>query len=608
MFRYLAFVWHDEDAAARETARRLIDRHSSHAPGWHVALSQKGLYVGYAGARVGSSEPYCLAGSAGVVLGKLFERPTNSASISAPLSLDESRSRQILESHGRALVERYWGRYVAFLQDAHGTSWVLRDPSAGLPCLTVRFGGVRVFFSAMRAVEHLGLGPFEINWEYLAGWVCMMKGPTHATALGQVSQVLGGECVEVRDDQTFSTFYWNPLQVAHSEIIHDPNEAAHALRDRVMDAVRAWASCYSGITLALSGGLDSSIVYASLRDSPAKAKLTCFHHYPIGSDLDERHFARLVAETGGSELIERPRIPTVSLEPLLGVEASHSPADYLYYLEHSRLDAQFAAEHNATAVFSGWGGDQVFYQARGFLGAGDYLHYKGVRPEVLRIAFDSAQMDSVSVWHVLKQAFAEHVQQRRWSPLGEVATYLLLIRPEVLSEVYRNPGYLHPLLRDPRGIPSGKVFHAFIALGPWDFYDPLGCEEDPELVSPLYSQPILELCLRIPVHVLTLGGWDRAIARRAFYSELPREIANRRNKGGIEEHISALFEHNRGFIRELLLDGGLVGEGIVDRKKLTTALSGKPSKVRQGSAEMLHFIAAEAWLRRWRNQGWRAAA
>ncbi len=608
MFRYLALIWHDDDAAARETARRLIDRHSSQAPGWHVALSQKGLYVGYAGTRVGSSELYCLASGAGAVLGKLFERPTNSSSVSAPLSFDESRSRRILESHGRELVERYWGRYVAFLQDAQGTSWVLRDPSAGLPCLTVRFGGVRVFFSAVAVIEHLGLGPFETNWEYLAGWVCMMKGPTHATALRQVSQVLGGECLEIRDDQSIGTFYWDPLRIAKQEVIHDPDEAVAALRDRVTDAVRAWASCYSGITLALSGGLDSSIVYACLRNSPAKAKLTCFHHYPIGSDLDERHFARRVAETGGSELIERPRIPTVSLDPLLGMEASHSPGDYLYYLEHSRLDAELAAEHNATAVFSGWGGDQVFYQARAFFSAGDYLHYKGVRAELLRIALDSARMDSVSVWQVLGQAFAAHVRQRRWSPLGEVATYMPLIRPEVLTEVYGNPSYLHPALRDPRGTPSGKLWHAFQALGPWEFYDPLGREDDPELVSPLYSQPILELCLRVPVHVLTLGGWDRAIARRAFYSELPREIANRRNKGGIEDHIAALFDHNKGFMRELLLDGGLVREGIVDRKKLTTALSGKPSKVRQGSTELLHFISAEAWLRRWRNQDWRAAA
>jgi asparagine synthase (glutamine-hydrolysing) len=460
----------------------------------------------------------------------------------------------------------------------------------------------------MRVLEHLGLGSFGINWEYLAAWVCMMKGPTHATALGEVSQVLGGECVQVRDDRATSVFFWDALQVANSEMIEDPDEATRGLRDRVIDAVRAWASSYSGITLALSGGLDSSIIYASLRDSPARAKLTCFHHYPIGSDLDERQFARRVAETGGTGLIERPRIPTVSLEPLLGVEASHTPADYLYYLEHSRLDARLAAEHNATAVFSGWGGDQVFYQARGFFGAGDYLHYRGVRPELLRVAFDSAQMDSVSVWQVLRHALAERLQQRRLGLLREMAAPMVLIRPEVLDEVHGNLNYLHPVLRDPRGTPSGKLWHAFHALGPWEFYDPLGCEDDPELVAPLYSQPILELCLRVPVHLLTLGGWDRAIARRAFYSELPREVANRKNKGGIEQHLWALFEHNKPFVRDLLLQGGLLREHIVDRKNLTTALSGKPSTVQQSHAEVLHLIAAEAWLRRWDNQGWRVAA
>ena len=608
MFRYLAFVWHDEDAAARETARRLIDRHSSHLPEWHTALSRKGLFVGYAGARVGCSEPYRLAGGAGVVLGKLFERSLNSPSTSAPLSLDESRARPILESGGRYLIDRYWGRYVAFLQDADGTTRVLRDPSAGLPCLTIRFGGVRLFFSAMRDIEHLDLGSFDVNWEHLAAWVCMMKGPTHATALRGVSQVLGGECLELHDDQSISTFYWNPLQIARTDIVDDPAEAARALRGAVIDAVRAWASCYTGITLALSGGLDSSIVYAALRESPAKAKLTCFHHHPVGPDLDERHFARLVADSGGSQLIERPRIPAVSLEPLLGVEASHSPSDYLYYLEHSRLDARFAAEHNATAVFSGWGGDQIFYQARAFLAAGDYLHFKGPRPELLKVAFHSAHIDRVSVWHVLREAFAAQIQHHRWKPHHEIRNFMTLIRPEVLDEVYGTLDYAHPLLRDSRGTPSGKLWHAFQILGPWEFYDPLGGEDDPELVSPLYSQPVLDLCLRIPVHVLTEGGWDRAIARRAFAGELPREVINRRNKGGIEQHVWSLVDHNRAFTRDLLLEGGLVEQGIVDRKRLTTALSGKPSKIQRGQVELLHFIAAEAWLRRWRNQGWRAAA
>src|SRR6202043_586856 len=144
--------------------------------------------------------------------------------------------------------------------------------------------------------------------------------------------------------------------------------------------------------------------------------------------------------------------------------------------------------------------------------------------------------------------------------------------------------------------PNGKLWHALQISSPWEFYDPLGRDNDPERVSPLYSQPVLELCLRLPVHVLTLGGWDRAIARRAFYSELPPAVANRRNKGSIERHVRGIFERNVTFMRELLLEGALVREGVVDRKRLATALSGKASRVRASVGELLDFVGTEAWL------------
>ena len=609
MFRYLVLVWHDEDCAARETAQRLMDRHFSLSPEWQVALRKKGLYVGYAGTRVGSTEPHCLHGGAGVVLGKLFERPGASPSVPAPLSLNEARTRAILESRGRQLVERYWGRYIAILHEGTtGSSWVLRDPSGGLPCLTLRFGGVRLYFSAMDIAQELGLGPFDVNWKYLAAWVCIMRGQTHATALREVSQVLPGECVELRDDLANCTFYWDPLRIAETDVIHDPEEAARSLRDVVTDCVRAWASCYSGITLSLSGGLDSSILYAALRESPAKAKLTCFHYYPTGTDMDERHYARLVAESGGSRLIERPRDSTISLRPLLEIAPSHEPTTYLYFLEHSRPEAALAAEHHATATFTGWGGDQLFYRHHARLGVGDYLHYRGVGPRFLRVALDAAQLDRVSVWHVLQEAFAHRFQQRRWSFQAEVARARPLIRSEVLNEVYNGTCYAHPLLNDARGTPNGKLLHALELSTPWEFYDPLGEPDDPERVSPLYSQPVLELCLRLPVHLLTLGGWDRAMARWAFYDELPREVVNRLNKGDIERHILSILDHNSTFIRELLLDGALVAEGVVDRKQLAAALSGKPGKTQTTFGEILDFVGTEAWLLHWRNQGLRAAA
>ncbi len=98
--------------------------------------------------------------------------------------------------------------------------------------------------------------------------------------------------------------------------------------------------------------------------------------------MDERRFARQVAQSGGSQLIERARDSTVSLEPLLQIEASPEPTAYLYFLEHSRIDAAIAAEHKATGVFTGWGGDQLFYRNDALLAAGDYLHYRGIRTAV----------------------------------------------------------------------------------------------------------------------------------------------------------------------------------------------------------------------------------
>ncbi len=609
MFGYLALVWHDRDPAAREQARGLIERCLADSPQWQTVTRARGLHVCCTGIRAGASEARPLHGGCGVILGQLFERLYNNQSSVAPPVLDAARTAALLSSRGRDLVDHYWGRYVAFLYDElDGATRVLRDPSGGLPCLTVRFAGVRLYFSAMRDVQHLGLGGFDVDWSYLAASVCLMRGHSSATALRAVSQILGGECVALREDHAQSEFYWDALQIAASGPIEDPGEAAHQLRDRVMDTTRAWASCYEAILLSLSGGLDSSIVYAALRDTPLKERLTCFHYYPTGSDMDERQFARSVARSGGSELLERPRDSTLSLAPLLGVEASHEPANYLYYLEHSRLDAALAAERGATAAFIGWGGDQLFYQERASFAAGDYLQRQGLRPHFFRIALDAAFMDRVSVWHVLHAAFAQQRRKYRWTLRAEVAKFRPLIRTEVLDDVYSRELHVHPLLSDARGTPSGKLWHAFQLSSPWEFYDPLGSADDPERVAPLYSQPVIELCLRIPVDVLTLGGWDRAIARRAFRQELPREVANRREKGGIEWHVRGILEHNAGFVRELLLEGELVAAGIVDRQKLATALSGKASPLRASVGELLDFLGIEAWLRRWRNPSQRAAA
>lgn len=608
MFRYVAFLWNDRDPGRREAARALLERHGSGSADWRKVFGGRGIEVRCSGERAGSSAAYRLADGGGVVLGKLFAR-SEAGSSPAPSALGEWSTRLILDTDGRHLIEEFWGRYVAFLHDADAAvSRVLRDPSAGLPCYLLRARGVDIYFSWIEDVLELADAPLRVNWPYLIAGLCFPREHCRGTALLEVSQVLAGECIEARAGESRRSFYWDPLAIAHADALEDPREAAGALARCVREVVQAWAGGYETILLSLSGGLDSSIVLACLAEMCSGPRVVCFHQFPLGADLDERGHARLAAERTSFELIERPGVGSLELRPLLSMHRTPELAHYPSFLEHSRPAAKLAAERAAEAIFVGHGGDRLFYQERAEWALGDFLSRRGLRPGAWSVALGSARMDQISLWRVLRRAASACLGQRHWRALEEAGRLRPLLVPEALVQARRAADFLHPLLRHARGTPSGKLWHAHRITMPFDFYDPIGAPGDAERVAPLCSQPLMELALRIPTYVLTSGGWDRAIARRAFYRELPPEIRNRSNKGGMEERLRLTLEHNRAFLRELLLDGELVRQRIIERAKLAEILSGRATRVGAGASELLEYAGTEAWLRCWHGRMRRAAA
>jgi asparagine synthase (glutamine-hydrolysing) len=600
VFRFVAFVWNDADPAARASATLLSGRLRVGTSRWNQVLDGKGLRVLCAGVRPGSSEPYTLDHGAGVVLGKLFERGRGAPSRSAPLALGERESREIVASRGRRLIDEYWGRYVAFVHDGEAaTTQVIVDPSATLPCFSTRLAGVHLYFSSMEDVLPLGSQSFSVNWKYVAAVLCHWRLNVHSTGLAEVERVLGGECVEHRGGEVSRSFYWNPLQIAQSDVIEDADEAARAIRETTRDCVHAWASSYSSVLHLLSGGLDSSIVLACLRDAPTRPSVICVNFHSPGSNSDEREYARLVAREAGYELVERERDPALSLEPLLRIRRSPLPRDYFIYLDEGRFEAELAREHGATAFFTGYGGDQIFYQSRASHAAGDFLKRHGLRAALLAVALDAARVDRLSIWAVLGQAFAAAWFGKRWSPYQERFVPHSIIPDRIVRDISRDSDLVPPLFRGADGAPNGKRYHAYGTLFPADFYHPLASESHPEQVSPLFSQPLLEVAMRIPTWVLTRGGWDRAIARRAFQHDMPRRIVVRRTKGGREGHSKALLLRNLDFVRSLLLDGNLVRERILERSQVAEVLAPGPSRLRSGNVELHECLSAEAWARQW---------
>jgi asparagine synthase (glutamine-hydrolysing) len=558
---------------------------------------------------MGSSGCLKLSHQSGVVLGTLF-RKEGIGDSSSKAKIDDRESARIIETRGQYLLDRYWGRYVAILYDDEAsTVSVLREPSGALPCLQTTYRGVDFFFSDVESIIDLEITNFSINWRYIAAIVCSRGLQLRETGIGQISEIQPGERVDHIGGSCKRSMLWNPLRIAQQDRIESTPEAIEAVRNVTRDCVHAWAACHQSILHRLSGGLDSSIVASCLSDAPSRPNVVCLNYFGMGAVEDERPFARSVAKQAGFRLIEvQHDAQAVPLSTILGIARSERPRFLIYHVEHSELEARLSREVNASAMFGGAGGDGLFYQNTAILAAVDYLHTYGGTPRLLRIALNAARVDRLSVWAVLRQAIGEVMLNRRWDPMDEIGSDRTFVNPEIVWAVKSDRSLAHPWMEEAAGVPHGKLWHAMGVSTPLPFYDQLGRREDPENVYPLISQPLLELCMRIPVYTLIDGGWDRAIARRAFENRLPPEIVRRRAKGGSTRSVRMLYEHNLPFIRELMLDGFLVRERLLDRKKLEMHLRpGQPTHSIAFGEILIEHLCTEAWLRSWNRPGVLAA-
>jgi len=209
--------------------------------------------------------------------------------------------------------------------------------------------------------------------------------------------------------QNLDALEWDPLKIARKDRLEGTTAAVAALRATTRACVQAWAACYRGILHNLSGGLDSSIVLSCLKGAPDVPPLTCLHYFALGPNEDERPYARMMARHAGVDLVECQADPAaIHLPDLLTVRPSARPWFYLYELEHGRVEGELAARKGANGLFSGAGGDGVFFQAGAELAVSDYLFERGLH-SLMHAAVEAARMSHKSVWWLLAQAVRARV-------------------------------------------------------------------------------------------------------------------------------------------------------------------------------------------------------
>jgi len=610
MFRYVALIWDPREPRqvdAAQTATRRLKTAASH---WQEALDRAGLRVLCADIQPGSLESHPLAGRVGVVLGSLFARKPDLAddTPAARCELDEAQTAVIVDSHGEWLVRNAWGNYVAFICDPLQNSVrVLKDPCGSLPCFSTAVAGISVVFSAIADCRLLGATRFTVNRRFIERRLYGGDMTHQWNALNELTQIRRGECAQFSPWQEPALVerrsLWTPFHFTQArDLLDEPESAAAALRSTLRSCTATLAAHHESALMRISGGLDSSIVLACLHAAPRPPRLLAYTQYAADGLLDPCRWARMAVAPTGCEHVEmESNAASVRLASILEMTPTAEPVNTLMQLATLAHEQSLIARHSATATFTGDGGDCVFGSFCIGEAATAYLRRHGPRPAVLRLAAESALVLRQTTWQALRRALRMWLTGRSMTSIDALNTEARrLLTAAVVRECATHPA-VHPWLVGVRHAPWEALSKLGMLLASPDLYagQPDPGAAGPEIIAPIYAQPMIELALRIPADVLFAGGRDRGLARRAFHGDVPQPILNRAWKDRAGNFHDEIIQRNRDWLREIFLDGVLVSEGMLDRVALERALAPGQVKCDVFPGELLRHLDTEIWTRQW---------
>jgi asparagine synthase (glutamine-hydrolysing) len=607
MFRYIAIQWNCLDETQSTLAHFLIGQAGERIPEFAMVFQARGLCVFATRSGPTRNREYRISGN-GVILGTVFRKTANNSlhSTAESTEFNDRISNQIVATSGRCLITHYWGSYVAFVCPPEGAQQsVIRAPMGSLPCYVVTDArGIHIYFSFAEDAIGLDVLPFSVNWDYIAAYISLPKIFSEATALDRVRMLLPGECRHFDNGKTSHCLYWNPCEIAESDQIFDTAEAVQTLRRSVLSCAGAWVTGHDSILHLLSGGVDSSIALASLAQAVGRPRITCVNMYVENTAADERRFARLAAGRMGCELVEAEMPSDINLRDTLKASRTVNPIWAFQSVANSEYLISVARRVGATAMSSAICGDQLFLTGPTIPAAAEFLQLQGLRWEFLRVARICARLDSVSLHGVLLGAFRDawfKTFDARWRPLKEIRLAGAGLVDEAAATAAKDDlRFYNPWLRSATRIPVGKRWQIFLLSFDDFYYDSLTTKRYPERIDVTVSQPVADICLRIPTYVHISNGWSRGVARQAFAEDLPSEIRTRVTKGNPMRWASRQVRSNLPFLRELLLDGELVARGLLNRVKVEEALSDDFRKNAYDVTRLFDAVNVETWLAVWK--------
>ena len=510
----------------------------------------------------------------------------------------------LYEEHGSTCPRELRGMFGFAIWDEKRKALLLaRDRSGIKPMFYATTpGGDLIFGSEIKAILASGMITPEVDDAAVAEYFALGTVSGSRTLIRGVKKLEPGHTLTWKDGRVAIERYWSPPAYEPGRVVvRDLDEAADEFWRRFVEAVDITLMSDVPLGVFLSGGLDSSLIVAAMRERGVSALRT----FSVGfaeAEASELPFARIVAKTFETEHHEvsctaddffnaLPRLTRHRDHPL--TFSASIPLFFVSELAVSSVKVVLTGE-GSDELFAGYG---RYPRALLNLRAGGALD--AVLPNVARGSLAKAigRLGDDYIGSRLKRSFlarASSFEESYLEPFADFdAAHRALILNGRAAGAYSELG---PLID--RDLLAVNPLEAMLRFDQVTYMEELLAKQDQMSMAaslesrvPFLDHHLVEWAARLPPDVKLRGGSGKALVRLAAERVLPRSITHAKKRGFLVPLTRWLRDRGQDIFGEYMpeSDDSLVSAAYV-RRLLDEHRGG-----RDHTARLWRVLAFQVW-------------
>lgn len=518
----------------------------------------------------------------------------------------------LYEEYGTDCVNQLRGMFAFAIWDRKRRRLFLARDRVGIkPLYVCSRNGSFYFASELKAIVAEAGGNWECDKVALRDFFSFYYVPNESTLLTSVKRLAPGNMLVVEAGKVTESKYWDlvfPRPVAPKSFDDSVNDLYALIGSTVKDHMIADVP----VGILLSGGLDSSSILSFAVQGTSKKIRTFTVGFDGAGVVDERPYARKVADHFGTEHFEI----SITAEDFWNFLP-----DYIWHMEEPVCEPPAIALHyvsklarrHVKVLLSGEGGDEAF------AGYATYPNHLRLDDVNLKLGFlapllgSTARATGRATGSVRLQryatAFGKELHEHYYSRSSSPASYFnhhakKLFSPDFLRDTAAaSPAAFMKKLLAPTAswsVLSQMLYADTKTWLPNDLLlkaDKITMANSLELRVPLLDHKVLEFAAALPTEYKVNGKDTKRILKAALAKVLPPEIVNRKKAGFPVPYGAWLQGPLAARVRDLLLSHSSATKSMYRRPELERLLT---ENERSGlySREVFSLVIVELWHRR----------